>query len=164
MIIDSSALVAIAFQEPDYERVVEKLVDASSSGMGTPTLVETGIVLDARLKKDSRFLLGRMLEEFNVSEVPFGEAHWREALLAYRRFGQGHHPANLNFGDCLAYAVARLANEPLLYLGNDFAATDIASASKYICPEARPLIRPSYHYPSKRQKASVFDSARASSA
>lgn len=128
MIVDSSALVAVVFQEPDYEVIIDKLVDSDSTGIGTPTLVETGIVLDARLRKDSRSLLTRMLDEFSIIEVPFGEPHWREALVAYRRFGRGRHRANLNFGDCLSYAVAQLAREPLLFVGDDFAATDLSSA------------------------------------
>ncbi len=128
MIVDSSALVAVIFQEPDYEIIIDKLMESSATGIGTPTLVETGIVLDARLRKDSRFLLTRMLDEFNIVEVPFGESHWRESLVAYRRFGRGRHRANLNFGDCLSYAVARLASEPLLFVGKDFAATDLSFA------------------------------------
>ncbi|MCL4434978.1 MAG: type II toxin-antitoxin system VapC family toxin [Actinobacteria bacterium] len=128
MIVDSSALVAVIFQEPDYEIIIDKLVESSATGIGTPTLVETGIILDARLRKDSRFLLTRMLGEFNIVEVPFGESHWRESLVAYRRFGRGRHRANLNFGDCLSYAVVRLASEPLLFVGKDFAATDLPSA------------------------------------
>ncbi|MGC8509811.1 MAG: type II toxin-antitoxin system VapC family toxin [Acidimicrobiales bacterium] len=128
MIVDSSALVAVVFQEPDYETIIDKLVESHSTGIGTPTLVETGIVLDARLRKESQSLLTRMLDEFNIIEVPFGEPHWREALVAYRRFGRGRHRANLNFGDCLSYAVARLAHEPLLFIGGDFAATDLSFA------------------------------------
>jgi ribonuclease VapC len=128
MIVDSSALVAVVFQEPSYERIIEKLVESDSTGIGTPTLVETGIVLDARLRTESRSLLTRLLEEFDITEVPFGEPHWREALVAYRRFGRGRHRANLNFGDCLSYAVAQLADEPLLFVGEDFAATDLAFA------------------------------------
>lgn len=103
-------------------------MESSATGIGTPTLVETGIVLDAWLRKDSRFLLSRMLDEFNIVEVPFGESHWRESLVAYRRFGRVRHRANLNFGDCLSYAVARLASEPLLFVGKDFAATDLPFA------------------------------------
>ncbi|MGH9057779.1 MAG: type II toxin-antitoxin system VapC family toxin [Acidimicrobiales bacterium] len=128
MIVDSSALVAVVFQEPEHEIIIDKLADSHSTGIGTPTLVETGIVLDARLRRDSRSLLTRMLDEFNIVEVPFGERHWREALVAYRRFGRGRHRANLNFGDCLSYAVAQLAHEPLLYVGDDFAATDLSFA------------------------------------
>jgi len=128
MIVDSSALVAVVFQEPGYEVIIDKCADSESTGIGTPTLVETGIVLDARLRRESRSLLTRMLDEFNITEVPFGESHWREALAAYRRFGRGRHPANLNFGDCLSYAVAQLAGEPLLFVGHDFAVTDLPSA------------------------------------
>jgi ribonuclease VapC len=128
MIVDSSALVAIVFQEIDYETIIDKLVESNSSGIGTPTLVETGIVLDARLRKESQSVLSRMLDEFDIVEVPFGEPHWRAALVAYRRFGRGRHRANLNFGDCLSYAVAQLADEPLLFVGEDFAATDLLVA------------------------------------
>jgi ribonuclease VapC len=125
MIIDSSALVAVTFQEPGYEDLIAKLAAAPSAGIGTPTLTETGIVLASRLRRDPRDLLTRMLGEFGVSEVPFGEEHWREAISAYWRFGKGRHRAQLNFGDCLTYAVARLADEPLLCVGDDFAQTDV---------------------------------------
>jgi ribonuclease VapC len=128
MIVDSSALVAVVFQEPGYETIIDKIVDSDSTGIGTPTLVEAGIVLDARLRKDARSLVSRMLDEFSISEVPFGEPHWHEALVAYHRFGRGRHRANLNFGDCLSYAVAHLADEPLLFVGEDFRMTDISSA------------------------------------
>jgi ribonuclease VapC len=60
--------------------------------------------------------------------VAFGEPHWRAALEAFRRFGKGRHPAGLNFGDCLSYAVARVAGHPLLFVGNDFSCTDIEVA------------------------------------
>lgn len=77
---------------------------------------------------DPRGLLVRMLDELQVAEVPFGELHWREAVRAYLRYGRGHHPANLNSGDCMSYAVPRLAQEPLLFVGDDFPATDIRAA------------------------------------
>lgn len=60
--------------------------------------------------------------------MPFDAPHWHEAIGAFWRFGRGRHPAGLNFGDCLTYAVARVADEPLLFVGDDFAATDIAVA------------------------------------
>jgi ribonuclease VapC len=128
VIIDSSALVAIVFQEEGFEGLVEKLVSSESAGIGTPTLAETGIVLAARLRRDSRGLLSRLLEEFDVAEIPFGQPHWHQALQAYQRFGRGRHRANLNFGDCLTYAVAALAREPLLFVGDDFSATDLLAA------------------------------------
>lgn len=125
MILDSSALLAVIFREPGFERLLERIRDADLVAAGTPTLAETGIVLHARLGKASRGLLERVLDELGVHEVPFGEVHWREAVEAFRRFGKAHHPAGLNFGDCMTYATAALTGEPLLYVGGDFARTDL---------------------------------------
>ena len=69
-----------------------------------------------------------MLDEVGIEQIPFGDHHWREAVDAFLRFGRGRHKARLNFGDCLTYAVARLANEPLLFVGEDFTQTDLALA------------------------------------
>jgi len=128
MIVDSSALVAITFREPGHEELIAKLAGAPSAGIGTPSLAETGLVLAWRLRQDPRDLLVRLLDEFGIDEVPFGETHWREAIAAYLRFGKGRHKAQLNFGDCLTYAVARLADEPLLFTGSDFTETDLKLA------------------------------------
>lgn len=128
MIVDASALLAIVFREPGYERLLERMDAADAVAAGTPTLTETGIVLHARLGDGSRGMLERLLDELSIAEVPFGEVHWREAVDAYRRFGRGRHPASLNFGDCLTYAVASLAGEPLLFVGDDFGRTDISAA------------------------------------
>jgi ribonuclease VapC len=128
VIIDSSALVAITFREPGHHELIEKVTSAGAAGIGTPTLAETGLVLGWRLRQDPRDLLVRLLDELGIDEVPFGEAHWREAVSAYLRFGKGRHKAQLNFGDCLTYAVARLADEPLLFIGNDFTETDLELA------------------------------------
>jgi ribonuclease VapC len=128
VIVDTSALIAITFREPGHLGLIAKLASATSAGIGTPTLAETGLVLGARLRRDPRDLIVRLLAEFNVEAVPFGDEHWKEAIDAYQRFGRGRHRAQLNFGDCLTYAVARLAGEPLLYIGNDFAETDLEAA------------------------------------
>jgi ribonuclease VapC len=128
MIVDSSALVAITFREPGHAELIAKMAAAPATGIGTPTLAETGLVLGWRLQQDPRDLLVRMLNEFGIEEVPFGGAHWREAVAAYLRFGKGRHKAQLNFGDCLTYAVARLADEPLLFTGTDFSETDLKLA------------------------------------
>lgn len=128
MIVDTSALVAITFREPGHPALITKLAKAQSAGIGTPTLAETGLVLAARLGRDPRDLVVRLLGEFGVEEVPFGGEHWKEAVDAYQRFGRGRHEAQLNFGDCLTYAIARLAGEPLLCTGNDFTKTDLEVA------------------------------------
>jgi ribonuclease VapC len=128
VILDSSAIVAIVHREPGFETIAAKIGAASAVGIGTPTLLEAGIVIEARLGVDAQSLLDRFMADFEVTRVPFGEQHGREALRAFRRFGRGRHPAALNFGDCMAYATARLAGEPLLYVGEDFSRTDITPA------------------------------------
>jgi ribonuclease VapC len=128
MIIDTSALVAIVFREPGYQELVEKLAGAPYLGISAATLAETGIVLTARLGSNATPLLARMVQELGAAVIPFGDDHWREAVDAYERFGRGRHPAKLNFGDCLSYATARLAGQPLLYKGKDFDRTELERA------------------------------------
>ena len=127
MIVDTSAIVAIVIQEPDYEPLLDKLA-AGGAGIGAPTLAELGLVLTARLGRDSRPVVSGLIERFDLDVVHFGDAHWRVAVDAHSRFGRGRHRAGLNFGDCLTYAVASLANEPLLFVGDDFAHTDLSAA------------------------------------
>lgn len=125
MILDSSVLLAIVFRESGADRLIDALSSEDTHGIGTPTLAETGIVMRARLGDAADGILERMLDEFTIQEIPFGELHWREAVNAFRRYGKGRHTAGLNFGDCLAYATARLTGERLLYVGADFASTDV---------------------------------------
>jgi ribonuclease VapC len=100
---------------------------ASSLVVGSPTLLETGIVLAAKANVD-RAVLARLLERCGVEEVPFDRRHRLAADEASARFGRGRHPANLNYGDCMTYAVARLAGARLLFVGGDFARTDLPAA------------------------------------
>jgi ribonuclease VapC len=125
MILDTSAVIAILVQEPGYESLLTKMARSEYSAIGAPTLAETGIVLTAILGKGAMGLLARFLQEFAVEMIPFGADHWREAVLAYGIFGKGRHPASLNFGDCLTYAVAKLSGRPLLFLGHGFSQTDL---------------------------------------
>lgn len=128
MIVDASALVAIALGERDAVSLAEKLRGADVKGIGTPTLVEAGIVLAAKVGDDARTILGELLEAFDISPIEFGRRHWREAFGASLRYGKGRHAAQLNFGDCLTYAVAKLSARPLLCTGDDFARTDLEIA------------------------------------
>ena len=128
MILDSSAILALLLGEPGAPPLLRKLAAAGSIGVGTPTLVETSIVLTARLGDRAGGLLETFLATLEVTYIPFDDAHWREAAAAFRRFGRGRHPAALNFGDCMTYAVARLADQPLLSRGDDFPKTDVAVA------------------------------------
>jgi ribonuclease VapC len=128
MILDSSAIVAIFFQEPEYQAILTKLAAADKAGIGAPTLVECAIVLTARMGLDTRGLLAHFLQEAGVTVVPFTEAHCELALEAWLKYGKGRHPAALNLGDCLAYAVAKHADRPLLCVGGDFTQTDLLLA------------------------------------
>jgi len=128
MIVDTSAVMAIFFQEPGYQEITHKLIQADDVGIGTPTLVECGIVLTARMERDGRGMLSRFLEEVGIITIPFTEPHYRAAVNAWIKYGKGRHPAALNFGDCLTYATARLAGMPLLCVGNDFFQTDLPLA------------------------------------
>lgn len=130
MILDSSVLVAIMLREPGHDALVDLLASEEGPGIGAPTLAETGIVLCARLDVKGRSLLARFVEEAALIEIPFEPSHWPVAVDAFARYGKGRHPAKLNFGDCLTYATAKLAGEPLLALGSDFSQTDIALAGR----------------------------------
>ena len=76
--------------------------------------------------KPQLLVLEDLLRRLRVEIVPFDAEHYREALSAFRRYGKGRHPAALNFGDCLSYAVAKVAGMPPAYVGDDFAQTDLA--------------------------------------
>ncbi len=128
MIVDRSAIVAIVLREPGWEDLVAKLSAETMCGVGAPTLAEAGAVLTARVGRKATSLLSRLVQEAGMTVIPFTEDHWRLAVEAYARFGKGRHAAALNFGDCLTYAVARVAERPLLFVGGDFAKTDLAPA------------------------------------
>ena len=126
MILDSSAILAILLGEPDGDSLLDRLQTSSLGlGVGAPTLLETATVLTSRRGWGALIELVEFLQNLSVVVVSFGESHWLEALEAHRKFGKGRHPAALNFGDCLAYAVAKVAREPLLFVGNDFPQTDL---------------------------------------
>ncbi len=124
MMLDSSALVAVVLQEPEAEMLLERMRSAAALNIGAATLLETGIVLSARLQSDARGLIARLLQESGIAVVNVTEIHFGVAMDAWLRFGKGRHRAALNFGDCLAYAMAVVAGEPLLCVGHDFPLTD----------------------------------------
>lgn len=128
MIVDTSAILAIMLKEPEENRLRVALADADSAGIGAPTLAETAIVLGNRIGFEKGGLLQRVIQEFGIAVIPFGDLHWSEAVDAYERFGKGRHKAALNFGDCMSYATARIAGQPLLFIGQDFRETDIGVA------------------------------------
>lgn len=125
--LDTSAIVALIRHEPDAERISARMAEASQMLIGRPTELELHLVTAGKIgEAAARAAIGRVL--MGVQCVDFDEAHLAAATVAFDRFGKGRHPASLNFGDCMAYAVARVAGCPLLYKGEDFARTDIRSA------------------------------------
>ena len=128
MILDASAVLAILLKEPGFEDLLDAIGRAPAVAIGAPTLVESGIVVAARLGPKARDLAAGMVREAEVEVIPFAEDHGVVAVDAFLRYGKGRHRANLNFGDCLSYAVATLAARPLLFVGEDFRYTDIVAA------------------------------------
>jgi len=128
VIVDTAAIVAIVLREPGWEEVMTRLATDTVPAIGAPTLAEVGIVLTAKMGMEARTVLSRLIQEAGLTVIPFSEEHWRAAVDAYTRFGRGRHAAGLNFGDCLTYAVARLAGQSLLFVGDDFSKTDLPSA------------------------------------
>jgi ribonuclease VapC len=127
MVLDSSAIVAIHLREPGHERLIDR-IDAAEVVVGVPTMLEAAMVLTARLGHDARPMLFAFLRRLDTEVVAFNEEHLDAAATAFIRFGRGRHPAALNFGDCMSYAVASVAGMPLLFTGEDFRRTDIAPA------------------------------------
>ncbi len=128
MIIDSSALISILLEEPGHESLLEKAGHAEVVFVGAPTALETAMVLSSRLRRDVRPILSSFLRGMNVEVIDFTEAHYEAAISAFLRFGKGRHPAALNFGGCISYALATVSGLPLLYSGTDFSRTDVQSA------------------------------------
>ncbi len=128
MTLDSSALIAILFGEYGHLDLVDRILAADHVRIGTPTVVETSMVFTSRRRSEGASEVQEFLQELGVTIVPFGEREWHAAVAAFLRFGRRRHPAALNFGDCLAYAVAQVAHDSLLFVGDDFAKTDVTAA------------------------------------
>lgn len=127
IVVDSSALVAIAADEPEAAAFAAVLEQSVSTWLSAVNYIETAMVLLSRRVIVDRGRLDLWLAESGVI-VRDDVALSNTALEAFLRFGKGNHPARLNLGDCFAYALARELNAPLLYKGDDFALTDIRSA------------------------------------
>jgi ribonuclease VapC len=128
VVLDSSAVVAILLEEAGHQDLLAKMKTAPGVAIGAPTLVETLMVLTARVRGEPILALRELLHAVEAEVIPFSDDHSWVALRAYLRFGKGRHPAALNFGDCLSYAAASIARQPLLFVGADFSRTDIPAA------------------------------------
>lgn len=131
MIVDASAIIAIIKQEPEAEVMARAIGAAATRRMSAATFVEAAIVVDSIRDPTVSRRYDEALRDARIEVVPFDEIQARIAREAYRDFGKGSgHKAQLNFGDCFAYALATATGEPLLYKGTDFSHTDVASALK----------------------------------
>jgi ribonuclease VapC len=128
MVIDSSAVLAILFAEPDARDYAEAIEDASLRLMSAATFVETSIVLEASHGPLGASQLEIFIHQAGIEIVPVDVDQAEVARSAWRRFGKGNHRARLNFGDLFAYALAKSTGEPLLFKGQDFAQTDVTPA------------------------------------
>lgn len=128
MTVDSSALIAILRGEVNHLGLVDAILEADPVRVGTPTLVETTLVLTRYRGRHAARDVERLVDELGLTVITFDDTHWREAARAHQKYGRGRHPAGLNFGDCLSYAVAAVAGDTLLFTGEDFAKTDIGRA------------------------------------
>lgn len=128
MIIDTSAVVAIALNEPEAESYEQKVVDAPRRFMSAATVLEIAIVIEARLGEAGAAELDLWLHKAGVEIIAVDADQIAAARRAWRSYGKGRHPAGLNYGDCFSYALAKTRNEPLLFKGDDFSRTDIEAA------------------------------------
>jgi ribonuclease VapC len=125
MVIDTSALLAVFLGEAERRRFLEAITQAETRRISAANALETGIVLEARRGEAAGREFDLFLHQANVDIVPVDAEQVEIARVAWRKYGKGRHPAALNFGDCFAYALAKISGEPLLAKGSDFAQTDI---------------------------------------
>ncbi|HEY8696710.1 MAG TPA: type II toxin-antitoxin system VapC family toxin [Rhizomicrobium sp.] len=127
MVVDASALLAILFEEPEWNAFSMALRQASTVSLSPINWYEAAINAERYTERDSK-ALEALIRTIGVRLVPVDETQMRLAYSAWRKYGKGRNRARLNMGDCFAYALAKHLDEPLLYKGSDFVHTDIASA------------------------------------
>jgi ribonuclease VapC len=129
VIVDSSVLVAILFNEPEAAAYLQSLYPIPQPRISAASFFEASIVIDSRRRASLSSRLDELAQELRLTIEPVTEEQAHIARAAYRDYGRGSgHPARLNFGDCFAYALARVTGEPLLFKGDDFIHTDITPA------------------------------------
>lgn len=132
MYVDASALVAMITGEPEAERLLRTLDASVSARITAPIAIFEAVAGIARVRAcsvaDAQALARDFLREAEIETVAIGDHHADLAIIAMERFGKGRHKAALNMGDCFGYAVAKAANAPILFIGDDFSRTDLVSA------------------------------------
>jgi ribonuclease VapC len=127
MIVDTSAVIAILFAEADAGLYAREIANAGSCRMSAANYVEAAIVIEAQTQASGSRQFDSFFRRSGIVIEPVSLEHAHTARQAYTDFGKGRHAAGLNFGDCFAYALAKVTGEGLLYKGADFAKTDIES-------------------------------------
>ena len=128
MVIDTSALIAILFGEPEALSFTRALADETLKLISSFNALETGIVVEARKGEAGGREFDLLLHRAQIEIVAMNADQAELARAAWRKYGKGNHPAGLNIGDCCAYALAKYSGEPLLFKGDDFNQTDIQAA------------------------------------
>jgi ribonuclease VapC len=128
MVIDTSALMALLLQENDAEALLDAAVRASVVHLSAASRLELGLVAESKRHGVEDTEVEQLLLGLRVEVVPFDQHQLHWALMGWRRFGKGRHPAALNLGDCFSYGLARALDAPLLFKGNDFGLTDVTVA------------------------------------
>ncbi len=129
MVVDTSAIMAVLLDEPQRP-AIEAALNNGSASISAVTLVELLIVAEGRAGAEGTRIVEALLDRFAIDVVPIDTTQAREAISGWRRFGRGRHPASLNLGDCFSYATAIQRGEQLLFVGNEFAQTDVVPALK----------------------------------
>jgi|SRR5580704_1840007 ribonuclease VapC len=128
MILDTSAILAILFEEDDAEIYAQAITRADSCRLSAATFAETAILVEAQTRNNGGRQLDAFIRRAGISIDPVTEEQAHIARQAFIDFGKGRHPAGLNYGDCFSYALSKTTQEPLLFKGKDFAKTDLAAA------------------------------------
>lgn len=129
MIVDSSALMAIVLKEPDGDAFLRALSGTRNRKISAATWVEVHMVVDGFKQNPAvKSQFEDLMDRLRLEIVPVDADMAWAARRANQDYGRGHHPAQLNFGDCFSYALAKQTGEPLLFKGNDFRQTDVVSA------------------------------------
>ena len=130
IVVDSSALVAIAKREPEADSFLRIISTAAGCLLSSVSLLETSMVLAGRIGISAAWVeLDTLIEKSGLEVVAHDAGLAAAAREAFLRFGKGRHPAALNLGDCAAYALAKSRDLPLLFKGRDFSRTDLVSAA-----------------------------------
>ena len=129
MIVDTSAVLAILFNEDDAERYARAISEADSRRISAANFVEAAIVVEAQTREGGTRQFDAFFRRAGITIEPVTEEQAHVARQAYTDFGKGRHPAGLNFGDCFAYALAKVSGEPLLFKGGGFGETDVQAAA-----------------------------------